>query len=160
MLKAESAVVSVPQFHTQSLHFSSAFWSQQQPGLALPLDPLRSDPSQLKPYQTHSSGTRLRGCSVTGLAHTYTSDVLCTTAQPPSLFCPGRIRLQSACAVLLQFNNPFHLWMLWDPEVRQQRCCLARHNQMMGEKVMQFRKNPPAPHTIAGTARGCYCHST
>lgn len=49
-----------------------------------------------------------------------------------------------------QFNNPFHLWMLWDPEVRHQRRCLAKHDALMGQKVQALRKNPPAPHTIAG----------
>jgi hypothetical protein len=64
------------------------------------------------------------------------------------------------CGLLLQFNNPFHLWLLWDPEVREQRRCLARHNQMMGEKVRQLRKTPPAPHTIAGTSSFMVCNLT
>jgi hypothetical protein len=56
--------------------------------------------------------------------------------------------------LLLQFNNPFHLWRLWDPEVRLQRRCLARHDALVGQKVRQLRKRPPAPHTIGGR---CSC---
>jgi hypothetical protein len=56
-----------------------------------------------------------------------------------------------ACWHLLQLDNPLHLYRLWDPEVRLQRRCLARNIAIMGEKVQALRKNPPAPHTIAGT---------
>jgi hypothetical protein len=52
--------------------------------------------------------------------------------------------------LVLQLDNPLHLWQLWDPEVRLQRRCLARNNALMGEKVQALRKNPPAPHTIVG----------
>lgn len=50
----------------------------------------------------------------------------------------------------MQFVNPFHLWQLWDPEIRTQRRCLARHNELMGQKVTRLRTHPPEPHTIAG----------
>jgi hypothetical protein len=49
-----------------------------------------------------------------------------------------------------QFNNPFHLWQLWDAGVRQQRRALVRHNAIIGEKLARMRKQPPAAHTIAG----------
>lgn len=51
---------------------------------------------------------------------------------------------------LLQLDNPLHLYRLWDPEVRFQRKCLARTEELMAGKVQALRKNPPAPHTIAG----------
>lgn len=51
---------------------------------------------------------------------------------------------------VMQFVNPYHLWMLWDPEVRFQRRCLARHNEIISEAVTRLRRNPPASHTIAG----------
>jgi hypothetical protein len=55
------------------------------------------------------------------------------------------------CMLLLpQFNNPLHLWQLWDPEIRQQRRCIAQHDALMSQKVHRLRKDPPAPHTIAG----------
>lgn len=57
--------------------------------------------------------------------------------------------------LLLQLDNPLHLWQLWDPEVRLQRRCLARNNALMGQKVQALRTNPPAPHTIAG-GLACY----
>jgi hypothetical protein len=81
-------------------------------------------------------------------------DRLVLQAEPYTTTTLGFVRCVICwlCDLLLQFNNPFHLWMLWDPEVREQRRCLARHNQMMGEKVRQLRKTPPAPHTIAGTS--------
>lgn len=47
------------------------------------------------------------------------------------------------------FNNPLHLWQLWDPEIRQQRRCIAQHDALMTQKVHRLRKDPPAPHTIA-----------
>lgn len=53
--------------------------------------------------------------------------------------------------VCMQFVNPYHLWQLWSPAVRHQRYCLARHNQLIGDKVRRLMKEPPAPHTIAGT---------
>lgn len=58
----------------------------------------------------------------------------------------------------LQIVNPLHMWQLWDPEVRHQRKCLAKHNLLMGEKVKRLRENPPAPHTIAGMYCTCSQH--
>lgn len=54
---------------------------------------------------------------------------------------------------LLQFLNPYHLWMIWDPAVRHQGRCLARHNQLITDKVARLISKPPAAHTIAGTPR-------
>lgn len=52
--------------------------------------------------------------------------------------------------LVLQFNNPYHLWMLWDPDVRHQRRCMSAHNRLMTDKVKRLRQQPPAEHTIAG----------
>lgn len=71
---------------------------------------------------------------------------------------PGSRQLY-VCLPLLQTNNPLHLWRVWEPEVRLQRRCLARNNILMGEKVRALRKNPPAPHTIAGEKGSAHLRS-
>jgi cell division inhibitor SulA len=55
--------------------------------------------------------------------------------------------------LLLQMNSPIYKWQLWDPEVRYTRRCMARHNELIREKVERLRAAPPAAHTIAGTQK-------
>jgi hypothetical protein len=70
-------------------------------------------------------------------------------------WCPVHDALSTLHCCWLQLGNPLYLWQLWDHEVRQQRRCLARHNQMVTDKVQQLRRHPPAPHTIAGKCSPC-----
>jgi hypothetical protein len=60
--------------------------------------------------------------------------------------------LHCCCCCCCQMNNPWHLWQLWRPDVRLQRCCLAKHNAIMDAKMDRLMAHPPPDFTIAGEA--------
>ncbi|KAF6250905.1 cytochrome P450 [Scenedesmus sp. NREL 46B-D3] len=46
-------------------------------------------------------------------------------------------------------NNPLHLWQLWRSDVRLQRSCLAKHNDIMNKKMDRIMAQPPPDYTVA-----------
>jgi hypothetical protein len=50
------------------------------------------------------------------------------------------------------FVNPFRGLMVWDAAVRAGKSDLANHDQLLGLKLQQALKQPPAEYTIAGGA--------